>query len=101
MTVAMHNLSLIKPEIFMALAAMALLMGGLFNKEKSSVFVLCGALATLVVALKFLPVSAIQPHGAFTNMFVTSSLIVYAKVLILGSAFLAVSYTHLRGPRDA
>ncbi len=80
-------IDLAAPEIFLAIAGMALLMLGVFKGEESARLVSWLAIATLAVTAVLLP-SGSTPRGeAFGGMFITDSFGVFMKQLVLlGSA---------------
>ena len=73
------------PEIFMAVAAMALLMFGVFRRNSDSFVATIIAVAAMAVAGVLLLVG--QDGMGFHGMFIADSFAVYAKILVLiGSA---------------
>lgn len=82
-----HDYSLAAPEIFMAVAAMAMLMIGVFSKGESAARnVSWLAVLTMIVAL-VLVITGDGEGTTFSGMFVSDDFSVFAKVLILiGSA---------------
>jgi NADH-quinone oxidoreductase subunit N len=80
------------PEIFLACAAMALLMVGVFRKGEPEASHLVWPLAVmvLVVALFLLLVDDTDPAVTFGGQFVTDRFAVYLKVLILIGAGLCL-----------
>jgi NADH-quinone oxidoreductase subunit N len=98
MTFEMLNIALAFPELFLAVAGMALLMFGVFRGDGSTTFVSWAAVLALLVAV--IPVLGLTGarETAFGGMFVTDSFIVFMKVLVLiGSAFGIVMSTGYNG----
>ena len=74
------------PEIFLAIAGMALLMVGVFQRSGTSRLVTSLTLVCLVAALFMLVANGRQPREAFGGLFVADGFAFYMKVLvILGS----------------
>jgi len=97
------------PEIFLALAAMALLMFGVFQREGDSatmvrqnrLMIRLGAIALLLALLLVVTISARGPVLAFGGMFIVDDYGIFFKVLVLGAAALSLlisrEYLELRG----
>lgn len=77
----MHDYALATPEIFLALAAMALLMLGVFRGNSSTRLVAWLAVASVVVTLVL--VLNGEPGSSFSGMFVSNGFTTFAKVLTL------------------
>ncbi|MBK8175807.1 MAG: NADH-quinone oxidoreductase subunit NuoN [Rhodospirillales bacterium] len=103
------NLVPAMPEIFLALAAMALLMLGVFQREADKAAVIrfnrlairLGALALLLALLLVVTISARGAVLTFDGMFISDDFAIFFKVLILlASAFsliVAQDYLELNG----
>jgi len=80
------------PEIFMAVAAMALLMAGVFRGDKSTGGV--SWFAVLVLVITGVLVVALTPQGErsiiFAGMFVTDAFAVFIKLLVLAGSGLTI-----------
>jgi NADH-quinone oxidoreductase subunit N len=89
------------PEIFLSLAAMALLLLGVFRGDGSTRAVAWAAIAALVVAFLLLSGGAGTPRTAFAGMFVVDRFAVFAKALVLlGSGLaLVISLGYIRQER--
>ncbi|MFO1155903.1 MAG: NADH-quinone oxidoreductase subunit NuoN [Rhodospirillales bacterium] len=97
------------PEIFLALAAMALLMFGVFQREgdaaamvrQNRLMIRLGAIALLLALLLVVTISARGPVLAFGGMFIVDDYAIFFKVLVLGAAALSLlisrEYLELRG----
>ncbi|MBI3451394.1 MAG: NADH-quinone oxidoreductase subunit NuoN [Rhodospirillales bacterium] len=81
---------LVLPETFLAVAAMALLMLGVFRGEGSARLVSWLAIAALAVTALFLPLAAPGQAAAFGGLFVTDAFAVFMKILILLGTALAL-----------
>ena len=92
MKYALGNISPATPEIFLAAAAMALLLYGVFRGNKSTGTV--SWLSVLVLAATAIGVIAFTPVGTtttiFAGMFVTDAFGVFAKLLVLAGSVLAI-----------
>lgn len=97
------------PEIFLALAAMALLMLGVFQPEpvgarvigQNRLMIRLGVVALLLTLLLVVTISARGPVLAFGGMFIVDDYAIFFKVLVLGAAALSLliaqEYLELRG----
>jgi len=90
------HLIALMPEIFVAIAAMALLLLDLFIEHNKKVITACIAIAiSLIAALLSLKVMMPEPVVAFYGFFLLDQFAVLAKVLIcLGTAFGMVLSIH-------
>jgi|APTNR8051073442_1049403.scaffolds.fasta_scaffold09666_3 NADH-quinone oxidoreductase subunit N len=90
------NLIAVIPEIFLALAAMALLMLGVFQREGdadgsarlSRLTIRLGALALLLTLLLVVTIAARGPILSFGGMFIVDPFAIFFKILVLLSAAL-------------
>ncbi len=97
------------PEIFLALAAMALLMFGAFQPEAegpgavrvSRLTIRLGVIALVLTLLLVVTIAARGPITAFGNMFVVDDYAVFFKCLVVGAAALCLlisqDYLELQG----
>ena len=97
------------PEIFLVLAAMALLMFGVFQREgdpaalvrQNRLMIRLGAIALVLTLLLVVTISARGPVLAFGGMFIVDDYAIFFKVLVLGAAALSLliaqEYLELRG----
>ena len=90
MPVAVPELMPALPEIFLALAAMALIMFGAFRGEDSTRTVSWLAVLALVVAAIAVPVVTQSRVTTFAGLFVTDAFAVFMKELILLGSALAI-----------
>ena len=86
------NISPAVPEIFLAVAAMALLLLGVYRGDRATGAV--SALAVLSLIVAGIAVIAFTPPGTrttlFSRMFVTDAFGVFIKLLVLGGSSLAI-----------
>ena len=99
----------VMPELFLALAAMALLMLGAFQREGDAVaairfsrlMIRLGALALLLALLLVVTIAARGPMLSFGDMFIVDDYAVFFKVLVLLSSAICLlisqEYLELRG----
>ena len=78
------------PEIFLALAGMALLMFGVFQGDKSRHWITWAVVACLVIAGAIVPQLADGRSLAFGGLFITDPFAVFMKELVLIGAVLAL-----------
>lgn len=78
------------PEVFLACAAMVLLMLGVFRRAGSTRLVLVLAVIVLAVALLLIVFSPGDRALAFNGLFVTDNFTAYMKVLVLLGAALTI-----------
>ncbi len=79
------------PEIFLAVASMALMMVGAFSPEKRAFrWVTILSLATLVVAAVLVLLPGRGSELAFGGLFLVDDFTVYMKILVLIGSFLAI-----------
>ncbi len=83
------NIEYALPEVFLACAAMALLMLGVFRGNRSVRLVMGLSVASLVIAGVWILVSA-QQGAAFGGLFITDGFSRYMKVLVLIGASLTM-----------
>ena len=85
------SLSVIVPEIALAVGAMALLLIGVFKGNKSLNIVVWGAIALfLFVGLWMLTNVSAVVHYAFNESFVVERFAVFGKLMVLGGAAVAL-----------
>jgi len=94
------NVAAAVPEIFLALAAMSLLIYGVFTGERSTRTVTWAAIVVLVIACGLLLIKGGDREVAFAGLFVIDSYAVFAKVLILIGSALAISMSIDFNERD-
>ena len=99
----------VMPELFLALAAMALLMLGAFQREGDAVaavrfsrlMIRLGALALLLALLLVVTIAARGPMLSFGDMFIVDDYAVFFKVLVLLASAICLlisqEYLELRG----
>ncbi len=78
------------PEIVMAVAAMALLLLGVFRKEDSTRFTAAAVVAVMAIAAFMIWSGGGARALAFNGMFVTDGFAVFTKILVLLAAAVAV-----------
>ena len=86
----MTNYDAAAPELFVAIAAMVLLLYGVFRGNGSTRFVTWLAVGALVVAGVIAVSSGTDYVLAFNDLFVVDAYAVFAKVLIVAAAALAI-----------
>lgn len=84
------DLAVIRPELFVAIAAMVLLMFGAFRRENSARFISWLSVGVLVVAGLLVLAGPTGTALAFGSQFVVDDFAVFAKVLLLLGAALAL-----------
>jgi NADH-quinone oxidoreductase subunit N len=77
------------PEIFLALAAMAFLMLGVFRREDSTQIISWLGVAAMAVTA-FLILTGPDQAGAFGNLFIVNGFTTFAKILVLIGASLTL-----------
>ncbi len=83
----LHDLATVIPEVFVACAAMALLMLGVFRGNQGTRSVLWLTVGVIALAFFWLTVSPIEPSVAFGGLVVTDGFGHFMKLLVLlGSA---------------
>ncbi len=85
-----HDYALAVPEIFLACAAMALLMIGVFRGNESTRLVAWLAVAALAVTTIFALNVVDDASATFAGMFVVDRFAVFAKIMILIASALAI-----------
>src|SRR5262249_9025609 len=84
------------PEIWIAVAGMALLLVGAFRGDQASRLIGLASMVVLLVAL-FLTLNAPLPGGkavlAFNGLFTVDSFAIYAKSLVLVASVLSIFMT--------
>jgi len=87
-----HDYWLAAPEIFLAIAAMVLLMLGVFRGDGSTRFVAWLSVAALAVALVLVLVeqTPAEPARSFAGMFLADTFTSFVKILILVASALAI-----------
>ena len=85
-----HQYALALPEIFLALAAMALLMIGVFRGDGSTRLVSWLSVAALAVTALLTLQIPTEGGATFAGMFVVDGLAVFAKLLILVASAVAI-----------
>lgn len=86
----MPEFSIASAEIFLAIAAMALLMFGVYKKKDAFVPVSWLAVISLVVALILVLMGEGGSQVTFSNIFIVDSFAVFMKVLALGASAIAI-----------
>jgi len=89
-TMRLADLTPAAPEIFLSLAAMALLMFGVFRGDRSTRAVSVMSVLALAVTFALLSVPPAGKTIAFAGMFVTDSFAAFAKALVLIGSALAI-----------
>ena len=84
------NVQAAYPEIFLAVAAMALLMLGVFRGEGSTRLIAWLSVLALLVTLIMVIRQSDEPQHAFSALFVSDGFGQYAKILILIGAAAAI-----------
>ncbi len=88
-----HDMSLIIPEVWLAIAGMALLMMGVFFRRHVFSVVYSCSIGTLVVAGVLIYLTGTQPGlpvGVFGELLTVDSLATFAKTLVLVGAILTL-----------
>ena len=85
-----HNYALAVPEIFLACAAMALLMIGVFRGNDSTRLVAWLSVGALIVTAIFALNVVNDAPATFAGMFVVDKFAVFAKIIIIVGTALAV-----------
>ena len=93
-----HDYATAAPEIFLALAAMALLMLGVFRGDRSTGLLCWLAVASFAVALLFVLQAPAERSVSFAGMYVADSFTAFVKamVLIASAAGLIMSMGYIR-----
>lgn len=79
------------PEIFMAVAAMVMMMVGAYNRSGNALNLVTPlALGTMVVAAVLVLFVGGERQPAFNDLFVVDSFAVFMKLLVLAASFLAL-----------
>ena len=86
----MHDLMTVIPEVFVACAAMALLMLGVFRGNQGTRSVLWLTVGVIALAFFWLTVSPIKPSVAFGGLVVTDGFSSFMKLLVLLGAGLTI-----------
>lgn len=90
------NLSLAAPELLLALGAMAMLMVGVFNGDRSLKLLTWSAVGLFIAALVLVVGSPTERTVGFNGMFVVDGFSIFLKTVVLigaaASAVLAVPY---------
>ena len=84
------DLTISRPELFLAIAAMVLLLFGTFRQENSARFVSWLSVGVLLVAGSLVLAGPSGPSLAFGSQFVVDDFAVFAKILLLVGAALAL-----------
>jgi len=84
----MMNWAAASPEIFLAVAGMAILLFGVLQKKENSA--LCTMLVLGAFAFTFAMVMQTVPQTAYSSLFVTDAFASYAKLLILAGGALTM-----------
>ena len=85
-----HDYALAAPEIFLACAAMALLMIGVFRGNSSTRLVAWLSVGAMIVTGILVLNVATDAPATFAGMFVVDGFAVFAKILILAASALAI-----------
>lgn len=86
----MPEFSIASAEIFLAIAAMALLMIGVFRKEGAFKLVSWLAVFALIIAALLVLMAEGGTKSSFSDLFIVDSFAVFMKVLALGASALAI-----------
>lgn len=78
------------PELFLALAAMALLMTGVFLNKGASAVVSAGSIVVLASTLVFVGMQDWAPRETMNGLFVADALGGYLKTLVLSGGIIAI-----------
>ena len=84
------EISAVWPELFIAIAAMAMLMYGAFRAEDSARFVTWAGVLVLVVAALLVLAGPAGKTTAFNGQFMVDAFAVFTKVLLIAGAALAM-----------
>lgn len=84
------DLAVIRPELFVAVAAMVMLMLGAFRKENSARFVSWLGVGVFVVAGVLVFAGPADTAMAFGNQFIVDDFAVFAKILLISGAALSL-----------
>ncbi len=84
------DLAVIRPELFVAVAAMVMLMFGAFRKENSARFVSWLGVGVFVVAGVLVFAGPADTAMAFGNQFIVDDFAVFAKILLISGAALSL-----------
>jgi len=84
------DLAVIRPELFVAVAAMGMLMFGAFRKENSARFVSWLGVGVFVVAGVLVFAGSADTAMAFGNQFIVDDFAVFAKILLIYGAALSL-----------
>ena len=84
------DLAVIRPELFVAVAAMGMLMFGAFRKENSARFVSWLGVGVFVVAGVLVFAGSADTAMAFGNQFIVDDFAVFAKILLISGAALSL-----------
>lgn len=85
-----HDYWLAAPEIFLAVASMALLMVGVFRGRDATTLVSWLAVAAMVIAMVLVIQSPAERGVSFAGMFVSDAFTQFSKLLILTASALAI-----------
>ncbi len=86
----MPEFSIASAEIFLAIAAMALLMIGVFKKEKAFKPVSWLSVATLIITAFLVLMGDGNTHVSFSNLYKVDAFGSFMKVLALGASAIAI-----------
>ena len=88
---SLADLYAVVPELFLVCVAMALLMLGVFQGNRSTSMVLTLSIIAVAMAAMFILVLPLEAHVAFNGMFVVDGFSAYMKVLVLIGAALTIA----------
>ncbi|PCJ60387.1 MAG: NADH-quinone oxidoreductase subunit NuoN [Rhodospirillaceae bacterium] len=94
------DLFLALPEIFLACAAMTLLMVGVFQKQASTGGILIAAVLALVVALVLVPYTMGDRATAFGGLYISDSFSAFMKTMVLLGTALTLVMAHNYNERE-
>ncbi len=94
------DLFLALPEIFLALAAMALLMVGVYQKEEARGGILLAAVLAIVVTLLLVPYRMGDGATAFGGLYISDGFSAFLKILVLLGTALTLVMAHAYNERE-
>ncbi|MCE2510082.1 MAG: NADH-quinone oxidoreductase subunit NuoN [Alphaproteobacteria bacterium] len=94
------DLVLALPELFLVVAAMGLLMVGVFQKEAATGGILITAVLAIAVALLLVPTGLEERATAFGGLYVSDSFSAFMKLLVLLGTALTLIMAHAYNERE-